>query len=254
MQLSVRTQWRPHGASDHWCRECSKKDSVCTWCSGVGHIELTCYSKANGAVRGSKAGGIGTRGRGAGSDGGRSQGGGHGKYVEETEDQGHAEVLSAEVNMGSGDGDGEEKEWVCDSGADHHMTGDITLFDFLEDIPSDFHVKQIKGKVAVLQWGVVRLATQKANEIKGEIELHEVLYMPGMRVNIFSLQRIRRKGACSYTFEGVPQPGRVIPIFNRDGQQIATMKETLKARPTLVCNKLTGVDEVRVGVLERKEE
>ena len=228
------------GEPDHWSRECPKKDSVCAWCGAVGHIEGTCYSKINGAARGGKAG---TRGRGAGNAG-RGQGGGYGRYGEETEPQGHAEVLIGEINMGQGDGDGEDKEWVCDSGADHHMTGDVTLFDFLEDIPSNFHVKQIKGQVAVLQWGVVRLATQKGDGVKGELELHEVLYMPGMRVNIFSLQRIRRKGACSYTFEGEPQPGRVIPIFNRDGQQIATMQETTKARPTLVCSRLAGADGV----------
>ena len=223
---------------------------MCTWCGGVGHIEQTCYSKLNGAARGGGTGGLGARGRGAGCAG-RGQGG-HGKYGEGTEDQGHAEVLVGEVNMGDGDGDGEEKEWVCENGADYHMTGDITLFDFLEDIPSDFHVKQIKGKVAVLKWGVVRLATQKANDKKGEIELHEVLYMPGMRVNIFSLQRIRRKGACSYTFEGEPQPGKVIPIYNREGQQIATMRETLKARPALVCDRLNGVERMEGEVLGGK--
>ena len=237
------------GEPDHWSRECPKKDSVCAWCGGVGHIERMSYSKINGAARGGKTG---TRGRGSGNVG-RGQGGGHGRYGEGTETQGHAEVLIGEVNMGEGDGDGEDKEWVCDSGADHHMTGDITLFDFIEDIPSDFHVKQIKGKVAVLQWGVVRLSTQKADGVKGEIEFHEVLYMPGMRVNIFSLQRIRRKGACSYTFAGVPQPGRVIPIYNRDGLQIATMQETIKARPTLVCGK-RGTDGVEERMMEGKED
>ena len=35
----------------------------------------------------------------------------------------------AEVNLGVGDGDGNRKEWLCDSGADYHMSGDITLFD-----------------------------------------------------------------------------------------------------------------------------
>ena len=73
------------------------------------------------------------------------------------EDQGHAEVLMGGVNMGEGDGDGEKRERVRDGGTDYRMTGDITLFNFIEDIPSYFHVKQIKGKVAILQWGVVRL-------------------------------------------------------------------------------------------------
>ena len=88
-------------------------------------------------------------GRGAGgASGGRS---GHGKFGEgeEGEKQGHAEVLVGEINMGVGDEDGEDKEWVCDSGADYHMTGDITLFDKLENIPTHFYVKHIKGKVVV---------------------------------------------------------------------------------------------------------
>ena len=58
-----------------------------------------------------------------------------------------------EVNMGMGDKDGKEKEWVSDSGADHQMSDEITLFEFVEDIPSTFHVKQIEGKVVVTQLG-----------------------------------------------------------------------------------------------------
>ena len=98
----------------------------------------------------------------------------------------------------------EKREWVCDSGADYHMSGDMTLFDFLEDIPSTFHVKQIKGKVVKTRWGIVRLSTDKGNGVKGVLELHEVLFLPGMKVNIFSLQRIRDKGACSFAFKGEP--------------------------------------------------
>ena len=240
------------GEVDHWSRECPKKDSVCSWCGATGHIEKTCYSKLNGAARGGKSNGTGTRGRGSGSAG--SGRGGHVKFGEgqEGEEQGHAEVLIGEVNMGVGDEDGEDKEWVCDSGADYHMTGDITLFEKLEDIPTHFYVKQIKGKVVVSQWGVVRLSTDRANGEKGVLELREVLFMPGMRVNIFSLQRIRNKGACSFTFEGEPQPGKVIPILNRGGDQIATMRETLKARPTLICMRLNEGEEMEGEVLGGK--
>lgn len=42
------------GELDHWSRECPRKDSVCSWCGLVGHIEKTCYSKANGVARGGK--------------------------------------------------------------------------------------------------------------------------------------------------------------------------------------------------------
>ena len=71
--------------------------------------------------------------------------------------------------------------------------------------------------------------------------------MPGMKVNIFSLQRMRSKGARNYSFHGEPQLGRVIPIFNREGEQIATMKETVRARPTLICGRLKYVDEDEGG-------
>ena len=228
------------GEADHWSRECPKKDSVCTWCGATGHIEKTCYRKANGAARGGKTGGRGTRGRGRGGRGGYGRLGEVEEGVEEeVPEHGHAEVLIGEVNMGIGNGDGEEREWVCDSGADFHMSGDRTLFDSLEPIPSTFFVKQIMGKVDVTEWGVVRLCTDGGGGVMKELELRQVLYMPGMKVNIFSLQRIRSKGACSYTFHGVPGSGESIPILNRDGVHIATMKETKRARPTLICSRMT---------------
>ena len=237
------------GESDHWSRECPQKESVCTWCGGVGHIERTCYSKINGAPRGGKSGVPRGRGRGGGAAGR----GGYGRYGDgDQEEQGHAEVLVGEVHMGMGDEDGEDKEWVCDTGANYHMCGDDSLFDTLEDIPSTFHVKQIKGKVAVSQWGVVRLSTERANGKWGILELREVLYMPGMRVNIFSLQRIRSKGSCSYAFAGNPQPGKKISIYNKVGEQIATILENEKARPTLVCEKYHGAAQLEGEVLGGK--
>lgn len=38
------------------------------------------------------------------------------------------------MNIGDGDIDGEEKGWVCNSGADYHMSGDKDLFDKIEEI------------------------------------------------------------------------------------------------------------------------
>ena len=107
------------------------------WCGGVGHIEQTCYSKINRAPRGGDTGVPRGRGRGDGAAGR----GGYGRYGDgDQEEQGHVEVLVGEVNMGMGDKDGEDKEWVCDTGANYHTYGDDSLFDTLEDIPSTFHV------------------------------------------------------------------------------------------------------------------
>ena len=57
---------------------------------------------------------------------------------------------------------------MCDSGADFHMSDDITLFESIENIPSTFFVKQVQGKVEVTQWGVIRLWTDGANGEKRE--------------------------------------------------------------------------------------
>ena len=114
--------------------------------------------------------------------------------------------MISEVDLGRGDDDGEEREWVCDSGADFHMSGDSTLFDSLESIPSTFYVKEVMGRVVVTQRGTVRLWTKGTGGVEKQLELKDVLYMPGMKVNIFSLQRIRSRGACSYSFHGVPRP------------------------------------------------
>ena len=141
---------------------------MCIWCVKLGHIEEKCYNKANGSARGGKSG------SGRGRDSGvsrRGRGGDYSIFVEgeeEEEEQGHAEVLVGEVNMGSCDGDGDKKEWVCNSGAGFHMTGDISLFDHILPTPSTFFVKQIIGKVAIAQWWVVRLCTDGAGGKKRE--------------------------------------------------------------------------------------
>ena len=73
------------------------------------------------------------------------------------------------------------------------------------------------GRVEVTQWGTIILWTDGVDGEKTRQELREVLYMPGMKVNIFSLQRIRAKGACSYTFHGVPRLEGTIQILNKVG-------------------------------------
>ena len=86
------------GESDHWSRECPKKNNICTWCRVAGHIEKTCYNKANGASRGGKVDGGKGRGR---SSRGRS---GYSRYGEGDTKEDGDEPGYPEANMGKGDG------------------------------------------------------------------------------------------------------------------------------------------------------
>ena len=47
-----------------------------------------------------------------------------------------------EINFERGDRDGDEREWVCDSGADCHMTSDASLFSTLENVCCSTNVGQ----------------------------------------------------------------------------------------------------------------
>ena len=76
---------------------------------------------------------------------------------------------------------------MCDTRADSHMIGDISLLSTLEEIPSNLCVKQIKEKVPTRKWGVVHVSTYIGDEAMRDLELREVLYVLGIRADIFSL-------------------------------------------------------------------
>ena len=97
-----------------------------------------------------------------------------------------------------------------------------------------------------MQWGTVRLSTEHGEGMTGDLVLGDVLYMPGMQVNILSLQRMR-DSSCEYTFSGKPQPRKIIPIFNSKGGQIASMKESAKGKPTLIGRRVEGGGRPRRG-------
>ena len=58
------------------------------------------------------------------------------------EDFGHAKICMRHVKSKENENEngGGGKEWICDSGAHHHMTGDKTLFEKLREVPLDFYV------------------------------------------------------------------------------------------------------------------
>ena len=94
----------------------------------------------NGVVRGGRIGGRAGGRTGRGDRGGGSTRFGEGDADGEPSEQGHPEILIGEISMGTSEGDGVEREWVCNLVANYHMSGDATLFDSLQPIPSKIFV------------------------------------------------------------------------------------------------------------------
>ena len=102
--------------------------------------------------------------------------------------------------------------------------------------PSGTTIRQVKGLVAVEQWGSVLLQVDGEGG-KKTIRLDETLTIPGISVNLFSLQRVVDMGYLP-VYEEVPDKC-VVKKVATDGTltQVATMtikkgRATLDSDPT----------------------
>ena len=174
--------------------------------------QRTCFDKKNEAPRMQRAG-VRTSRQNA--------------FVGEFEDMGHGEGVVGEANVGM---TSQEEVWLYDGGASHHTCGDRSKFKTLIDIPKDFILHQLQGSVKVEKWGTVELDTDGEC---GGITLHECLFIPGIRVNLFSGQKLRQ-AAWSYTCGG--KPGGIISVNTEAGKQVCTLREAISGRHTLICS------------------
>ena len=85
---------------------------------------------------------------------------------------------------------------------------------------------------------------------------NDCLYVPGMSINVFSLQKLRRLEG-SYSLSG--KPGQVVPLLNSEGVQFAAMHETDWGRPVLIlreaeeeAEEIEGGEELAVELLNEE--
>ncbi|KAF7816942.1 uncharacterized protein G2W53_030911 [Senna tora] len=85
--------------------------------------------------------------------------------------------------------------WIIDSGASSHISGDLTLFSSLRDVNNSNTVLLPDGTVKkVKHIGEVR--------INDKILLKEVLYVPDFRYNLISVHRLAESGQMQFMFDG----------------------------------------------------
>ena len=83
--------------------------------------------------------------------------------------------------------------WLGDSGASHHIKSSSSRMINVTKCPPGTTIRRVQGTEDVEKWGSVLLQVDGQNG-KKTIRLDETLIVPGITVNLFSLQRVLEMG------------------------------------------------------------
>ncbi|CAN0395530.1 unnamed protein product, partial [Discosporangium mesarthrocarpum] len=86
-------------------------------------------------------------------------------------------------------------EWIADSGATWHMTNEITgMYDFVSNTEDTFAEAANGSKCAVNGKGTLKVVFQKKSGTDIDTILHNVMYIPRLKHNLFSLLAAAERG------------------------------------------------------------
>lgn len=93
---------------------------------------------------------------------------------------------------------GLEEGWIADSGASAHMCNNSSIMNLLEwhSTPKLITVGDSSTLKAVAS-GTIKFETTEADQATRTFELRDVLYIPGLAINLFSVGAAASKGACT---------------------------------------------------------
>lgn len=88
------------------------------------------------------------------------------------------------------------KEWIADSGASDHMCSEIRLFSHLDHInDGDYSIRIANSDIMLCKGiGTIDIQTKVGNQWK-EVSMKNVLYVPELGRNLFSLSAVTKAGA-----------------------------------------------------------
>ncbi|RSH90639.1 hypothetical protein EHS25_001244 [Saitozyma podzolica] len=151
---------------------------------------------------------------------------------DKTDGQANAAVeaeFEAFVGQAVQDATGLDSEWVIDSGATHHLSGDPKVFASRSDLPEPFSFSLAgQGSLTAEQMGEVPLRLPSGHGLS----LQDVYFTPSARLNLLSASRLLSRG---WTISLAPSGGRIsngkvdVPLEKRKGLWVLTAKSANQA-------------------------
>ena len=212
------------GQRGHIKPNCPKREEKCRTCGKAGHLSKMCKS-------------------GSSSEGPRVN--------PEAGQFDDFESLMCDVTIGEIQAEGlvvEEKfvgkaeqvldTWLGDSGSSHHIKSSSAGMVNVTKCPPGTKIRQVQGVVEVKEWGTVLLQVDGADG-KRTIKLEETLIVPDIKVNLFSLQRVIKRGFLPVY--GEVEGKCLIMKKTSDGKMIQHASMTMRnGRATLDCKLLNS--------------
>ena len=124
--------------------------------------------------------------------------------------------------------------WLGDTRASHHTTHDMVNYSTFEKMSTPYKIKQVQGEVHVTHCGTVNLIVQSATGPR-PLLLKEVLYIPNMNFNLFSLQKIIKENYIP-VFDEMKEKciiKKTLPTGHKEQIALLTI---IEGRPTLECH------------------
>ena len=190
-------------------QDCTQRERRCYECNGIGHIRPDCPTLKKSSEK--------TGGKPYGKSGWK----GHGRQkackaaAEESDDECEFSLFAQHALSAVGTGG-----WIIDSGTTSHMCNDKTLFRKIDSTKtSSVTVGDGRG-LRCAGVGEVVLCLEIPGGKTQRTAVRDVLYVPGLAFNLFSVPMANRKG-CAVVFDNdkseVMREGRVMATGSRSG-------------------------------------